>query len=64
MNKFHFLGIAIVISIVVTVFGAWAKITHQAYANTVLTIGTVVQAITVAGGAWILAGYLGNKKDK
>jgi hypothetical protein len=46
MNKFKYWGVAAGIATFLTIFGAWAKITHQAYADTVFKIGM-----------WSLAGF-------
>jgi hypothetical protein len=39
MNLYKRLGIVTAISVFLTIFGYWAKLTHQAYADKVLTIG-------------------------
>lgn len=39
MNRFKFFGVLTGLSIFATIFGFWAKLTHQAYADKTLTIG-------------------------
>jgi hypothetical protein len=48
MNKYKFWGVAAGIATFLTVVGYWAKITHQAYADKVLTIGMWTLAVTAA----------------
>lgn len=50
MNKFKFFGAFAGISVFVTVFGYWAKITHQAYADKTLTIG--LWSLAISGGVY------------
>ncbi len=45
MNKYYFFGTIAVLGIVGTAFGAWAKITHQAYSDTAMGVGIISQAI-------------------
>jgi hypothetical protein len=62
MNKYTFFGAIAVIGILGTAFGAWAKITHQAYADTAMTIGLTCRAIGLAALVWLLFMWL-KKKD-
>jgi hypothetical protein len=48
MNKYNYWGIASGIATFLTIFGYWAKITHQSYADKVLTIGMWTLAVTAA----------------
>ncbi len=48
MNKFKLLGTVAAIATFLTIFGYWAKITHQSFADTILTIGMWVLAVCVA----------------
>lgn len=45
MNKFKLFGILAGLSIFTTIFGLWAKITHQAYADKTLTTGMWTLAV-------------------
>lgn len=36
MNKFNYWGIIAGVATFLTIFGAWAKLTHQAYADKLL----------------------------
>ena len=45
MNKFKFFGTISAVAIFLTIFGYWAKITHQSYASTTLTIGMWLLAV-------------------
>jgi hypothetical protein len=62
MNKYYVFGIIAVLGILATAFGAWAKITHQSYANTAMTIGLTLRGIGLAALAWLLFMWL--KKNK
>lgn len=62
MNKYSILGILAVLGILTNMFGAWAKITHQPYGDTAITIGIFMQAIGLAALAWILIIWLKKKK--
>ena len=46
MNKFNFLGIVAGAATFLTIFGYWAKVTHQAYADKILTIGMWTLAVS------------------
>ena len=48
MNKFKYLGAIAAIAVFLTIFGYWAKITHQAYADTVFKIGMWTLAAVAA----------------
>jgi hypothetical protein len=45
MNRYIFFGVIAGIATFLTIFGYWAKITHQAYADKTLTIGLWTLAI-------------------
>lgn len=46
MNKYKFWGIVAAISTILTVFGAWAKLTHKSYAADLLTVGLCIFGIS------------------
>jgi hypothetical protein len=48
MNKFYVFGMLAVLGVLTTIFAAWAKITHQGYAQPVMTVGLFLSAITLA----------------
>jgi hypothetical protein len=62
MNKYYLFGTIAVVGILATAFGAWAKITHQAYADMAMTIGLTLRAIGMAALAWLLFMWLKKKK--
>ena len=39
MNKYKYFGAVAAIAVFLAIFGYWAKITHQAYADKVFTVG-------------------------
>jgi hypothetical protein len=45
MNKYYLFGAIAVLGIIGTSFGAWAKITHQAYSDTAMGVGIISQAV-------------------
>lgn len=51
MNKFRFFGIIGGAAIFLTIFGSWAKITHQSYADKTLTIG--MWTLAVCAGVYV-----------
>ncbi len=55
MNKFYFFGI------IGTSFGAWAKITHQSYTDTAITVGLICRAVGIAALVWFLFMWLKKK---
>ncbi|MEP7237958.1 MAG: hypothetical protein ABI685_08840 [Ferruginibacter sp.] len=48
MNKYKVWGIIGGAATFFTIFGIWAKLTHQAYADTTLTIGMWALSISAA----------------
>jgi hypothetical protein len=62
MNKYTFFAAIAVIGILGTAFGAWAKITHQVYADTAMAFGLTCQAIGLAALVWLLFMWV-KKKD-
>ena len=48
MNKLKYLGIVAGLATFLTIFGYWAKITHQAYADKILTTGMWMLAVSAA----------------
>ena len=51
MNWYKFFGVIGGISIFLTIFGFWAKLTHQAYADKILTIG--MWSLAVCAGIYV-----------
>lgn len=51
MNKYKFWGIIAGISVFLSVAGYWTKITHQAYADRLLTIG--LWSLAISGGVYV-----------
>jgi hypothetical protein len=62
MNKYNLLGAVGVVAILATFFAAWAKLTHQPYADTALAIGLAGQAVALAALAWLLFSWFKTKK--
>jgi hypothetical protein len=60
MNKYKIWGTIAGISTFLTFFGYWAKITHQAYANTILTIG--MWSLAISAGVYFYFKFLSLKK--
>jgi len=48
MNKFKYFGAIAAIAVFLSIFGYWAKITHQAYADKVFKIGMWTLAASTA----------------
>jgi hypothetical protein len=48
MNKFRYFEAIAALAVFLTIFGYWAKITHQAYADKVLRIGMWSLAVSAA----------------
>ena len=63
MNKYNLFGIVAVAGILLTTFGAWAKITHQAYADTAITMGMCFDAVGIAALVWFVFMWLKNKNS-
>ena len=61
MNKFNYLGIVSGIAAFLTIFGAWAKITHQAYADKILSVGMWTLAASAAILVYFLVSSVNNK---
>ncbi len=51
MNKFKFFGAISAASVMLTIFGFWSKLTHQAYADKTLTIG--MWSFAVCAGIYV-----------
>ncbi len=51
MNRFKLLGVIAGVAIFLTIFGYWAKITHQAYADKTLTVG--MWSLAVSAGIYV-----------
>jgi hypothetical protein len=63
MNKYNVFGLLAVLGVVSTIFAAWAKITHQAYAEPAMTIGLFLSAIAIASLVWFLFMWLKKKEN-
>jgi heme/copper-type cytochrome/quinol oxidase subunit 4 len=64
MNKYKFWGIVAAVATVLTVFGAWAKLTHKANADTILTVGLCLFGVSQAVYHYLKFMALKNKKDQ
>lgn len=53
MNKYRIFGVIGGMAIFLTVFGYWAKITHQAYADSLLKIG--MWTLAISAGLYVYA---------
>ncbi len=60
MNKFYFFGVIAVLGIFGTSLGAWAKITHQSYADSAITVGLIFRTVGLAALVFIYVA----KKEK
>ena len=60
MNKLKFFGILTGIATFLSIFGYWAKVTHQAYADKVFTIGMWMLAVCV--GIYVYFKFTNGKK--
>ena len=54
MNKYKKPLIIFLIAVFINIIGAWAKIMHKPFADTLLTIGMIAQALAVAWAAWLV----------
>jgi hypothetical protein len=61
MTRYTFFGILAAAGVLCTVFGAWAKIMHLAFANTLLTIGLFSEGIGITALLWFLFERIGKK---
>jgi hypothetical protein len=61
MNKYYFFGAIAVLGIIGTSFGAWAKITNQAYADIAMVIVLICRAVGLAALVWLLFMWLKKK---
>ncbi len=64
MNKYKFWGFVAAIGTFLTVFGAWAKLTHQAYADKILTAGLCLFGISQAVYQYLKFMKLKDKNDQ
>ena len=62
MNKYKYWGIIAALAVFLTITGYWAKITHQAYANKILTIGMWLLAVSLSIYIYFKFANLKNKK--
>ena len=60
MIKYKLFGVMGGIAVFLTIFGAWAKITHQAYAGKVITIG--MWMLAVCGAIYVYLKFTNFKK--
>jgi hypothetical protein len=63
MNKYKYWGIIAAIAVFLTIVGYWAKITHQSYADKVLTVGMWLLAVSAAVYIYFKFVALKNKKE-
>ena len=61
MKKFKFFGVCSGLSVFLTIFGYWAKITHQAYADKTLTTGMWSLAVCAGVYAYLIFANLSKK---
>jgi nitrate reductase gamma subunit len=61
MNKYFFFGAVAVLALLVTAFGAWARITHQPYSATAMAIGRISRIIGILALTWLLFLWLKKK---
>jgi len=61
MNKFKVWGFVAAIASFLTIFGYWAKITHQAYADKTLTTGMWSLAVCAGVYAYLIFANLSKK---
>ena len=64
MNKFNYWGIIAGVATFLSIFGAWAKLTHQAYADKLLTTGLWILAISQSVYIYFKFVSLKNKNDQ
>jgi len=64
MDKYRFWGIVAAVGTLLTVFGAWKKLVHQAYAEEFLTVGLTLFGISQALYWYFKFVSLKNKKDQ
>jgi hypothetical protein len=62
MNKYKYLGFLTGLAACLAIFGEWARITHQSYADKVFTAGMWMLAICVGIYVYVKVSGLGNKK--
>lgn len=60
MNKFKIFGIIGGVAVFLSIVGFWAKITHQAYADKVLTTG--MWTLAVCAAVYVYVKFLSLKK--
>jgi hypothetical protein len=61
MNRFKTLGIITGMATFLSIFGYWAKITHQPYADSVLKIGLWSLAVSAGLYVFVKVSRLNNK---
>ena len=64
VNKFKFWGLVAAVATLLTVFGAWSKITHQAYADKLLAMGLCLFGISQAVYHYLKFIKLKNKDEQ
>ena len=62
MNKYKFWGIVSGIATFVSIFGAWAKLTHQNFADNLLTIG--LWTLAISQSVYIYFKFVALKNEK
>ncbi len=58
MNKYNILATVIILGVLGVIFAAWARLTHQSYAQTSFTIGIYLAGIAIASLVWFLFMWL------
>ena len=64
MNKYKFFGVITSTAVFITIVGSWMKITHQHYADFILTIGMFGEAIGIPVLIWFLFEWLREKTKR
>jgi uncharacterized membrane protein len=64
LRKFRWPIVIFLIGLVVKLFGAWGKITHQQFADTALTVGFFVQMAAVFITLFVVVGMLFTRPKK
>lgn len=62
MNKFKYFGVIAGLALFLSIIGFWAKITHQAYAEKILTIG--MWTLAVSGAIYVYFKFSSLKNNK
>ena len=60
MNKYSFFGLLAGIATFLTIFGYWAKLTHQSYADKTLAIG--MWSLAISGAIYVYFKFIRLRK--